>query len=177
MEKIIQNITQRFSVSDSLEKRDNLTFVTVKQDLAVALITHLRDIEGFAHFVLLTAVDWIEEEKFQLTYILNHPERKIDLGIRVYIDRNNPTMDSAHHLWEQVATYQRELKEMFGIDFPGSPRVDESFILEGWDNIPPYRRDFDTLKYAEETFFPREGRETNDPATYMKKKLYPDEEK
>lgn len=177
MEKIIQNITQRFSVSDSVEKRDNLTFVTVKQDLAVALITHLRDIEGFAHFVLLTAVDWIEEEKFQLTYILNHPERKIDLGIRVYIARNNPTMDSAHHLWEQVATYQRELKEMFGIDFPGSPRVDESFILEGWDNIPPYRRDFDTLKYAEETFFPREGRETNDPATYMKKKLYPDEEK
>jgi NADH-quinone oxidoreductase subunit C len=177
MEKIIQNITQRFSVSDSVEKRDNLTFVTVKQDLAVALITHLRDIEGFAHFVLLTAVDWIEEEKFQLTYILNHPERKIDLAIRVYIDRNNPTMDSAHHLWEQVATYQRELKEMFGIDFPGSPRVDESFILEGWDNIPPYRRDFDTLKYAEETFFPREGRETNDPATYMKKKLYPDEEK
>ncbi|MFO7939884.1 MAG: NADH-quinone oxidoreductase subunit C [Bacteroidales bacterium] len=177
MEKIIQNITQRFSVSDSVEKRDNLTFVTVKQDLAVALITHLRDIEGFAHFVLLTAVDWIEEEKFQLTYILNYPERKIDLGIRVYIDRNNPTMDSAHHLWEQVATYQRELKEMFGIDFPGSPRVDESFILEGWDNIPPYRRDFDTLKYAEETFFPREGRETNDPATYMKKKLYPDEEK
>lgn len=177
MEKIIQNITQRFSVSDSVEKRDNLTFVTVKQDLAVALITHLRDIEGFAHFVLLTAVDWIEEEKFQLTYILNHPERKIDLAIRVYIDRNNPTMDSAHHLWAQVATYQRELKEMFGIDFPGSPRVDESFILEGWDNIPPYRRDFDTLKYAEETFFPREGRETNDPATYMKKKLYPDEEK
>ena len=175
MEKIIQNIMQRFAVTEPMEKRDNLTFVTVKKDLAVALITHMRDIEGFAHFVLLTAVDWIEEETFQLTYILNHPEIGNDLGIRVYIDRNNPTMDTAHHLWKQVATYQRELKEMFGIDFPGSPRVDESFILEGWDNMPPYRRDFDTLKYAEETYFPREGRESQDPATYMKKKLYPDE--
>ncbi|WP_416208189.1 NADH-quinone oxidoreductase subunit C [Halomonas sp.] len=34
---------------------------------------------------------------------------------------------------------QRELKEMFGIDFPGSPRVDEPFVLESWDDIPPMR--------------------------------------
>jgi len=37
------------------------------------------------------------------------------------------------------------------------------------------RREFDTLKYAEETYFPRPGRETHDPATYMKQKLYPNE--
>jgi NADH-quinone oxidoreductase subunit C len=74
-----------------------------------------------------------------------------------------------------VATYQRELKEMFGIDFQGSPRVNEAFILEGWDNIPPMRRDFDTKKYSEETYFPREGRGTNDPSEYMKQKLYPNE--
>jgi len=83
-------------------------------------------------------------------------------------------MASIHHLWKQAGTYQRELKEMFGIDFPGSPRVDDSFILEGWDNIPPMRRDFDTKKYSEETFFPRPGRESHDPETYMKSKLYPE---
>jgi len=86
-------------------------------------------------------------------------------------------MTSAHHLWEQVATYQREIKEMFGINFPGSPRVDESFLLEGWDDVPPMRREFDTKEYSEKTFFPRPGRESNDPATYMKSKLYPNEEK
>ncbi|MBN2781385.1 MAG: NADH-quinone oxidoreductase subunit C, partial [Candidatus Marinimicrobia bacterium] len=80
-----------------------------------------------------------------------------------------------HHLWKQAATYQRELKEMFGIDFPGSPRIDEPFILEGWQDIPPYRRDFDTKKYSEETYFPRPGRTTHDPADYMKQKLYPEE--
>lgn len=177
MKDIIIDIQKRFKISEVIEQQRELTFITVKKELAVALITHLRDIEGFSHFVLLTAVDWIEDDKFQLTYILNNPTKKTDIGIRVFIDRETATMDSAHHLWEQVATYQRELKEMFGIDFPGSPRVDESFILEGWDNIPPYRRDFDTLKYAQETFFPREGRESNDPAEFMKKKLYPNEKK
>ena len=99
----------------------------------------------------------------------------INLGVRVELDRNNPTMTTMHHLWAQMATYQRELKEMFGIDFPDSPRLDEPFILEGWDNIPPMRRDFDTKKYSEETYFPRPGRKTHDPAEYMKQKLYPDE--
>ena len=175
MKDIINDIKTRFEISDVIEQRNDLEFLTCKKEQAISLITHLKDIEGFSHLVLISAVDWIEDEKFQVTYILNSPDKKIDFGIRVFIDRNEATMDSAHHLWQHAATYQRELKEMFGIDFPNSPRVDESFILEGWDDIPPMRRDFDTNKYSEETFFPREGRTTNDPTEYMKKKIYPDE--
>ncbi|MEA3317731.1 MAG: NADH-quinone oxidoreductase subunit C [Bacteroidota bacterium] len=177
MQKIINKLETIFEISDVVKESENLNFLTCKKEQAISVITHLKDIEGFSHLVLLSAVDWIEDEKFQLTYILNNPEKKIDISLRVFLDRNNASMDSAHHLWEHVATYQRELKEMFGIDFPGSPRVNESFILEGWDEIPPMRRDFDTEKYSRETFFPREGRTTNDPTEYMKKKLYPDEEK
>ncbi|HUX52087.1 MAG TPA: NADH-quinone oxidoreductase subunit C [Spirochaetia bacterium] len=84
-------------------------------------------------------------------------------------------MESIHHLWAQAATYQRELKEMFGVHFPGSPRVDEEFALEGWKDIPPMRRDFDTRDYSERTFFPRPGRVTHDPVEYMKKQMYPDQ--
>lgn len=174
MEKILKDLEKRFQISNVSRHDDAMYFITCSRELTVSLITHLRDIEGFSHFVLLTAVDWIEKGKFQLTYILNHPDKHLDISVRTFIDRENASMDSAHHLWEQVATYQRELREMFGIDFPGSPRIDEPFILEGWDDIPPYRREFDTKKYSEETYFPRPGRSTNDPAEYMKSKLYPD---
>ena len=126
---------------------------------------------------MISCADWIEKGEFQLTYILNHPEKKLDVGVRTFIDREEATTESIHHLWEHAPTFQREIKEMYGIDFPGSPRVDEPFLLEGWDNIPPMRRDFDTKKYSEETYFPRPGRGTNDPAEYMKQKLYPDEQK
>jgi NADH-quinone oxidoreductase subunit C len=175
MQELIQDIESRFPISATEKRRHNLCFVTVSKEQAVSLVTHLRDYKGFSALTLLTAVDWIEDGHFQLTYLLNNPVEKTEIGVRTMIDRENATMESAHHLWESVQTYQRELKEMFGIDFPGSPRVDEDFILEGWDNIPPYRRDFDTKKYSEETYFPRPGRETNDPATYMKSKLYPND--
>jgi NADH-quinone oxidoreductase subunit C len=135
----------------------------------------VKTFEGYLNLIMISAVDWIEEGKFQLTYILNNPEMKNDIGVRVFIGRDGESMDSIHELWGHAATFQREIKEMFGIDFPGSPGVDEPFLLEGWDDTPPMRREFDTKKYSEETFFPRPGRESNDPAEYMKQKLYPDE--
>jgi NADH-quinone oxidoreductase subunit C len=171
----MDDIKTKFGITEIVKQRDNLSFITVSKEEAISLITYLRDIKGYQHMVLLTAADWIEDDKFQLTYLLNNPTEKIDLGVRVFISRENASMETAHHLWEQAATYQRELKEMFGIDFPGSPGVDKPFILEGWEDIPPYRRDFDTKQYSEDTYFPRPGRESNDPAEYMKKKLYPDE--
>lgn len=175
MDNILNKIEKQFKITHVEQKRKNLAFFFVQKEIAISVIVHLRDYEGFKHLVLLTAVDWIEDNKFQLTYLLNNPEKKSDIGVKVLIDRENPEMESIHHLWKQAKTYQRELREMFGINFPGSPKVDEPFILEGWTDIPPYRRDFDTKKYSEETYFPRPGRSTNDPATYMKQKLYPDE--
>lgn len=177
LKEIIQRIDSRFHVDEVTDQRDNLHFITVQKADVISLLTYMRDIEHFTHFVLMTAVDWIENGKFQLTYILNHPDKKVDIGIRTYISRENEPMESAHHLWNHVATYQRELKEMFGINFPGSPRVDESFLLEGWEDTPPMRREFDTKKYSEETYFPRPRPEGEDPKEYMKRKLYPDEEK
>ena len=173
MKDLINKISQAFELKDVVYQRNDLTFATVAKENVISLVTHCRDYEGFSHFVMLSCVDWIEDGVFQLTYVLNNPEKKYDLSLRVMIDREQATMTSAHHLWKQVATYQRELKEMYGIDFPGSPRVDENFILEGWDDTPPMRRDFDTKQYSKDTFFPRERPETNDPKEYMKSKMFP----
>ncbi len=173
MKDLINKISLIFRISAVDYQRDNLAFVTVEKVNAIDMLTHLKNIEGFSHLVLISCVDWIEEEQFQLTYFLNNPVKKIDLAVRTMISRENAEMVSCHNLWRHVETYQRELREMYGINFPGSPGVNENFILEGWDQIPPMRRDFDTMKYSEENFVFRDGRGTNDPAEYMMDKLYP----
>lgn len=175
MNELINHLKERFPIYDIVEAEAGQTFVSLESKKLVPMITSLKTNHGFTVLVIFTAVDWLEDGKFQITYVINNPKEKHDLGIRVFIDRENASMESIHHLWKHASTFQRELKEMFGIDFPGSPGVDEPFLLEGWDNMPPMRRDFDTKKYSEDTYFPRPGRETNDPATYMKQKLYPDE--
>ncbi|KAA6186073.1 NADH-quinone oxidoreductase subunit C [Thiohalocapsa marina] len=162
-------------VGELQTQRADLAFLDVPPSLLRATLLQLRDREGFTHLVLLTAVDWIEQEQFQLTYLVCNRSARLDLGLRVRIPREPASMESIHELWPTAATYQRELREMFGIDFPGSPRLDEDFILEGWTATPPYRRDFDTLKYAEETYAERPGRVTYDPAAHMQQQLYPGE--
>lgn len=175
MKEILDRIQAKYDLQDTTSSSSSVVFTTVSKDLAIDMVTYMRDYEGFSHFVLMSCVDWVEDDKFQLLYLLNNPTLKRDLGIKVFIDRDNVSMQSAHHLWKQIWTYQRELKEAFGIDFPGSPRVDENFVLEGWTEIPHMRREFDTYKYSEETYFPRGNRRTNDPATHMKKKMYPNQ--
>jgi NADH-quinone oxidoreductase subunit C len=175
MEETLRNLQTRFAAADVARRRGNLAFATVPREQAVEAVTWLRDVAGFAHLVTISAVDRIELGVVQIVYLLHSPARRCDIGLRVEIDREHATMESIHHLWAAAQVYQRELREMYGIDFPGCPRVDEPMILEGWDDIPPMRRDFDTRAYAERTFFPREGRTTEDPVDALERRVYPGE--
>ncbi len=176
MEELLNDLEARFGVTDPRRRRANLAFVRVDRGRAVDLITHLRDREAFTHLVFLTAVDIIEQGVFRLTYLLHNYDTRSDIGVEVEISRDDAVMETIHTIWAQAGTYQRELKEMFGIDFPGSPRVDEPFVLESWDDIPPMRREFDTKAYSEARYVPREGRVTHDTTEHMKVKLYPEED-
>ena len=173
MEEILGIIAEKFEGTEPRVSKPGLAFVTVPGGHAVDAVTWMRDHGGFTHLVVISCVDRIERGVFELVYLLNDPVDMVDIGICVEIGREEPVMESMHHLWAGVRVFQRELREMYGIDFPGSPEVDEPMILEGWDDMPPMRRDFDTLEYCERTYYPREGRATSDPATEMEERSYP----
>lgn len=170
MKQIINQLEKHFTITTPVIRKDSYLYMFAEKNEAVALITHLRDIQGFSHLVFFTAVDFPETGDMVLHYMLHNYDLALDLGVKVKIDRKDPQMESIHHLWAAAGTYQRELREMYGVDFPGSPRLEESFALEGWMEIPPMRRDFDSAAYSKKTFFARPGRKTYDPQTEMKKR-------
>lgn len=174
MELLIKRLKTQFEITEIIPQRDDLYFIKVNKDRAELVIRHLKDQEWYTHLSFLTAIDYIETNTFTLTYMLNNYQTNKALGVHVDIDRDNPAMPSFHRLWGQMATYQRELKEMVGIEFPGSPRLNDEFFLEGWDQIPPMRREFNIVEFCEARFPIREGRETTDPKTTMKENLYPE---
>lgn len=174
METLYRELQLHFAVSDFSLSRINLAFLRVPKTQLVSLLTHLRDLRGYTHLVMVTCVDYLEENTFLLTYLLHNYATKSDIGVQVPLKRQEPVMESIHHLWEQGRVYQRELYEMFGIDFPSSPGVHEPMILEGWQGPPPMRRDFDTLAFSEATYSHR-PRDHKEPEEYMKKKLYPED--
>jgi NADH-quinone oxidoreductase subunit C len=172
MSALLDRLQQKFGITDITERHAYLTTFKVEKSRAETLIRELRDLEGYTHLNFITCIDYIEDGIFSLVYMLQNFELNNMLGVHVEIDRENAEMTSIHTLWAQAWAYQRELREMYGVRFPGSPRLDENFCLEGWDDIPPMRRDFDTAAYSTE-HFGHLDRTSEEPRQYMKVQFYP----
>ena len=97
MQAIHDRLKTRFRLGPlDMRRRPGLAFVDVRREFLRPVLTELRDVEGFTHLVLLTAVDWIEDGKFQLTYLVNNRKKALDLGLRLTIDRMMATGEPIH---------------------------------------------------------------------------------
>ncbi len=156
-ENILNQLKKVFKIDGEIKTPMRIKIVADK-DLVSSILLYLKNQMGFIHLNHMSCVDWIEDNKFELVYIVWHPEQKQTVLVHTFIDRNNPVMENIDTIWDQANTYEREMREMYGIEFPGLIGAKE-FILEDWQEMPPMRRDFDTKKYAQETYETRPGRE------------------
>jgi len=151
-------LKQAFTRLNATIKRMARVEVKIDQDILPSVLLFAKEKLGYIHLSHISCVDWIEDGLFELVYILWNPETKINLLIKVDTKRDNATMPNVDFIWRQANTYEREIREMYGIEFIGLV-AEREFILEDWQDMPPMRRDFDTKEYVMEHFFNRPGRE------------------
>lgn len=130
-------------------------FIDVEKGNVHQALTYLRHI-GFTQLSLLTCVDWIEEEKFQLIFILMNWESGTHMIVRSMLDRNAPNFYTITDLYPGALYYEREVYEFFGVHFEGNPTYQQPLFLERWDAMPPLRKDFDPQAYSDSKFPKRE---------------------
>ena len=155
---LIDQIHGSFPNATSKKFEDNRLDFSVESQCIPSILNYLKDMLGYVHLSHITCVDWLEDGEFEVIYILWSPKDKMKVFIRTRIDRENPVLPNIDMIWRQANTYEREMREMFGIEFPGLVG-EQDFLLEDWDGPPPMRRDFDTAAYVKDTFFERPGRE------------------
>ena len=163
----LADVAVRFPGATARAQRPDLLLVTVPQAHLLPLLGWLKAETPYVQLTHLTAVDWPETNEFELIYLVTAPALRTTLMVSTRIDRDRALAESVHRLWLQAETYEQEINEMFGIAFPGSPRQGVPFILEGWKDLPPMRRDFDTVEYCARTHPDRPGREHTDSRTYI----------
>ena len=129
-------------------KRINLL---VRKEELYQILSQLKD-TGFNHLSDVTAVDYIDEQEFELIYHLWSHREKIRAIVKVRIPRESPTIKSVVDLWTGAQIHEREDHELFGINFEGNPNLLPLF-LEDWEEMPPFRKDFDTRKYVKEKYY------------------------
>lgn len=122
----------------------------VPRDSLMSLLLLLKA-DGFEHLSMISCVDWIDAGELELVYHLWSYEKKIHVMAKTRIGREAPRFLSIIPIFRHAQTYEREIHEMFGIEFEGNPRQ-VPFLLEHWQGIPPMRKDFDLRRHAKETF-------------------------
>ncbi len=157
-EKLLNLLRKKFLLKESTIKRAKRVEVKVEPKEIIPILLYAKENSGYTAFTHMSCVDWIEDGEFEVVYILWHPEEKINFFVKTRVPRDNGSLPNIDFIWRQANTYEREIREMFRIQFEGLVGRKE-FILEDWEHLPPMRRDFDTAEFVKETYFHRPGRE------------------
>jgi NADH-quinone oxidoreductase subunit C len=157
---MFREIKNRFATDDVEVKRQDLYKVVIRYDRLFELIHMLRDEYDYKTLNAITCTDWIEEGHFALTYMLTTLDRKNTFMIQTMINRENAHVKTLSHEFKQAQIMERDLHEMYGIDFIGNENLKE-LSLENWVHTPPLRREFDTLEFVNNHLTFREGRDDN----------------
>jgi len=116
--------------------------VDLPADTLPALLELLKGRAGFVHLSAITCVDWPDRQEFELIYHLWSYEVKVLVMAHIRIARDPGFYLSVYDLYKPAAFFERDIHEMFGVFFEGSPDMGK-FILTEWDGPPPMRKEFD----------------------------------
>ena len=159
MELLKQKLLSGFNGLDIQLRDDQRMFISTEKESILSLLSYLKN-EGYEHLALISCNDWIDQGKFELVYILSaymaddtqYQEKEAkSIIIKTMISRDPAKFMTITNLYNSAEPYERELHEMFGIVFEGHPRL-TPLMLERDYKIPPFRKDFDTMAYVDETF-------------------------
>lgn len=149
--EILLLLESKFETSD-ISTEENGFWVEIDKDSIHDVLSFLKDRE-FNHLSDVTGIDYLDDEEFELIYHLWSHNLKLRGAIKVRIPREpEPSVESVTDLWTGAQIHERENHEMFGIEFTGNPNLTPLF-LEGWEEIPPFRKDFDTREYVKEKYY------------------------
>jgi NADH-quinone oxidoreductase subunit C len=117
--------------------------VDVDADALPALLELLQGHASYVHLSAISCVDWIDQGQFELVYHVWSYETQSLVSAHIRIPREPGLYLSVYDIFKPAAFFERDIYEMYGIYFSGSPHM-EKFILTEWDGPPPMRKEFDS---------------------------------
>lgn len=105
------------------------------------LMAHLRNVESFAMLIDLTAVDWWKKDapgdspRFEIIYELYSFPRNERVRVKTRV-RSGEAASSVTSLYAAADWLEREVYDMFGVQFNGHPNLKRILLPEEWQGFP-----------------------------------------
>lgn len=120
-------------------------FVRVEADAIVDICRFLKEECNFVYLGDVFGADrFTSTDRFEVIYNLVSLKDQIRLFVKVYLEENDPTIDSVTGVWKSASWSEREVYDMFGIKFNGHPDLRRMFMPQDFDYYP-LRKEFPLL--------------------------------
>jgi len=141
-ELIIEKFKENFN-SDILEivtKNQKRVIITIRPDSITKVAGYLYKTAGF-RFIIASALH--TKRGFEIHYHFSRDAIGLILNIHVILDKENPEIESLSNMFNASNWIEREMHELFGINFLNHPNQ-EKLISEGnWaEGVYPCRKEF-----------------------------------
>jgi NADH-quinone oxidoreductase subunit C len=141
-ELIIENFKEKFKaeILEIAVKNQKRIIITIKPDSIINVAAYLYRKEGF-RFIIASALH--TKKGFEIHYHFSKDNLGLVLNIHVILDKDNPQIESLSNMFNASNWIEREMHELFGINFLNHPNQ-EKLISEGnWaEGVYPLRKEF-----------------------------------
>lgn len=107
----------------SREDRGEWTFWVTREAWVEAARFLCSDL-GYGFLSDLTAVDYLDRKpRFDVSAVLLNWQTKQDVRLKTLVPEDDPKVDSLTRVWAGADWYEREIYDMFGLEFIGHPNL------------------------------------------------------
>src|SRR6266513_2317815 len=95
----------------------------------------------FDYLFCLTCIDW--KTHLTMVYHLTSTRYRHSIVVKSKLDRVSPEIETVSHIWRTAEFHEREVYEMFGVNFLNHPDLRLLILPDGWEGKNPLRKDFE----------------------------------
>lgn len=97
---------------------------------------------GYNMLSSVTATDWFPvEPRFRVVYHLANLAERKRLRLAARVPGDDPRIETVISVWPAANWYEREVFDLFGVQFAGHPNLTRLLLPEDWEGHP-LRKDY-----------------------------------
>ena len=95
----------------------------------------------FDFLFCLTCIDW--KTHLTMVYHLDSTKFRHNIVIRSKLAVDDPSIETVSDIWQTANFHEREVYEMFGVNFINHPDLRLLILPDGWEGKRPMLKDFE----------------------------------
>jgi NADH-quinone oxidoreductase subunit C len=141
-----EKIRQLFgeSIIDVFVKNERRLVISIMPDSLTDIAEFLFLKEGY-RFIIATALQ--SKQGYEIYYHFSKDDSGTILNLHVVLDKTSPRIESLSNLFNASNWIEREMHELFGIDFINHPNQEKLLSEGNWaEGVYPMRKEFNETR-------------------------------